>query len=85
MPAAQRDSFGAVSTLSTSAGNVDVHRLTALADAGVGQIDRLPFSIKVLLESVLRNLDGFTVTEDDVRTLAAWDGSYRARLVARRS
>ncbi len=65
----------AVGTLSTSGGDAQVHRLSALTDAGLGDVSRLPFSIKVLLESVLRNLDGFTVTEDDVKRLASWDGA----------
>jgi len=75
MPTQQADPFGAESTLATSGGEVRIHRLAALADAGVGQVDRLPFSIRVLLESVLRNLDGFTITDDDVRKVAAWDGA----------
>ncbi|MGH2592493.1 MAG: aconitate hydratase AcnA [Anaerolineae bacterium] len=46
--------------------------------SGVGQIDRLPFSIKVLLESVLRNCDGYVVTEQDVRTLANYNAKAPA-------
>ena len=64
--------FETRSTLTTSQGKLDYFRLDALTDAGVGNVHRLPFSIKVLLESVLRNVDGFTITEDDVRTLASW-------------
>ena len=67
------NSFGARSLLGTAGGDVGIYRLSALSDAGVGRIERLPFCIKVLLEAVLRNLDGFTVTEDDVSALAAWD------------
>ncbi|MGD2107846.1 MAG: aconitate hydratase AcnA [Phycisphaerae bacterium] len=64
--------FGARSTLQTREGDVQVYKLSALEDAGLGSVDRLPFSIRVLLESLLRNVDGFTVTEDDVKALAAW-------------
>jgi aconitate hydratase len=48
------------------------YRLAALEAAGLGQISRLPHSIRVVLESVLRNCDGKKVTEDHVRQLAAW-------------
>jgi len=79
MPMAKsQNAFGARSTLSTRLGELQVHRLAALTDLGL--VDRLPFSIKVLLESALRNVDGFTVTVEDVRALANWN----ARNVARR-
>jgi len=68
------DSFAARSTLDTGLGRAVVYRLSALAERGLAPgLDRLPFSIRVLLESVLRNLDGELVTEDDVRRLAAWN------------
>ncbi len=46
----------------------------------MGQIDRLPYSIRVLLESVLRNCDGATVTEEDVNSLATWNASSPAKV-----
>ena len=49
------------------------HSLPQLEKAGVGKISRLPVSIRVVLESVLRNCDGKKVTEKDVRTLASWE------------
>ncbi len=49
------------------------YRLAALEEAGVGPVSRLPFSIKILLEAVLRQVDGFAVTEEDVRRLAHWN------------
>jgi len=75
MTTIKADPFGASRALATAAGDVQVYKLSALTDAGVGDVSRLPFSIKVLLESVLRNLDGFTITEKDVRAIAAWDGA----------
>jgi aconitate hydratase len=48
------------------------YSLPALEKAGVGPVSRLPVSIRVVLESVLRNVDGKKITEDDVRTLANW-------------
>src|SRR5437667_11473541 len=67
------DAFGASATLSSKAGEVKVARLHRLAEQGLGDLDKLPFSIKVLLESCLRNLDNFEVSEEDVRRLAAWN------------
>jgi aconitate hydratase len=65
--------FGAKDTLQTKGGAVGLHRLEALTEAGVGQLDTLPYSIKVLLESCLRNADGFVVTEDHVNALANYN------------
>jgi len=70
---AKHDEFHAVSAINTQCGDVKIHRLSALAAAGFAHVDRLPFSIKVLLESALRNVDGFTVTTEDVRTIASWE------------
>ena len=67
--------FGAAAKLSTRAGDVQIFRLGKLAEMGIGHIDKLPFSIKVLLESCLRNLDDFIVREQDVRGLAAWNAT----------
>src|SRR5687767_14906660 len=63
------DSFGAKGTLQVGDRTYEIHRLSAL-DA---DIDGLPFTIRVLLENLLRNEDGASVTADDVRGLAAWD------------
>jgi len=49
-----------------------LYSLPALEKAGIGKISRLPVSIRIVLESVLRNCDGRKVTEDHVRQLAAW-------------
>src|SRR6202171_5943747 len=46
--------------------------LPKLEQAGVGKVSRLPVSIRIVLESVLRNVDGRKITERDVRTLANW-------------
>ena len=69
----QSNSFDARSTLATSAGEVDYFRLGALQEQGVADVARLPFSIRVLLESVLRNENGRDVTRDDVLKLAQYD------------
>jgi aconitate hydratase len=69
----QRDFFDARGTFDTGSGPATLYRLNAL-----GNLDRLPFSIKIMLESVLRNCDGYVVTEDDVKTLA----NYHAKAPA---
>ena len=48
------------------------YSLPALENAGVGKVSRLPVSIRIVLESVLRNCDGKKVTEEHVRQLANW-------------
>src|SRR5688572_10811696 len=65
--------LGARATLSSARGHLKYFRLKRLTELGIGHVDDLPFSIKVLLESCLRNTDNFEVTEEDVRTLAAWN------------
>ena len=70
------DAFGARSTLDTGSGRAAIYRLDALEKTGVAPgLSRLPFSIKVLLEAVLRNVDGELVTEADVRNLGAWNAA----------
>ncbi|MCB9461908.1 MAG: aconitate hydratase AcnA [Anaerolineaceae bacterium] len=66
------DPFGARSTFDTGNGSAAMYRLDALSKQGIGNIEKLPFSIKILLENALRNLDGIQVTEDDVRNIANW-------------
>ena len=66
------DKFSARDTFDTGNGSAGIYRLSKLEDAGLTTISGLPYSIRVLLESVLRNCDGYTVSEDDVKNLAAW-------------
>lgn len=55
-----------------------LHSLPALEERGVGQISRLPISIRIVLESVLRNCDGKKVRRRDVETLAKWNAKKPA-------
>ncbi len=64
--------FQAQASLKTKLGNIQYFSLAALEKAGLGQMSRLPYSIRVLLESALRNTDGYIVHEADVRALASW-------------
>ncbi|MCK6483245.1 MAG: aconitate hydratase AcnA [Phycisphaerae bacterium] len=66
----RKDPFGAFATLDTRGGPVRYARLGRLSELGLGPIDRLPFSRRVMLECALRHLDGYLVTEAHVRALA---------------
>src|SRR5688572_10020401 len=66
--AASKDSFGARATLTVDGTDYDIYRLDAVEGA-----DKLPFSLKVLLENQLRTEDGENITADHVRALANWD------------
>ena len=67
------DPFGAAAQFDSPAGPRAIHRLDALRDHG--DLDAIPYSVKVLLESALRNCDGRTVTEGDVIALASYDAA----------
>src|SRR5829696_7493264 len=66
--AASKDSFGARSTLSVEGTDYDIFRLDAVEGA-----DKLPFSLKVHLENLLRTEDGEDITADHIRAIAGWD------------
>ncbi len=67
------DTFGARATFDAGDGPLGIYRLSHLEKSGVAKdIDRLPYSIRVLLEAVLRNCDGFEVSDEDVRRIANW-------------
>ncbi len=75
---ASLDSFKSRRTLTIGIRRYDYFSLKAAGSAGLGDLSRLPCSLKVLLENLLRNEDGRTVAKEDVRALAAW-------LIAKRS
>jgi aconitate hydratase len=65
--------FDSLQTFTSDSGPVGrFYSLPQLEKNGVGPVSRLPHSIRVVLESVLRNCDGEKITEDDVRDLANW-------------
>src|SRR5215831_8698656 len=74
------DPFAARDTFDTGSGEAGIYRLSRLEDAGLGRISALPFSIRLLLESLLRNCDGYEVTEDDVKNLASWNAAAPAEV-----
>jgi aconitate hydratase len=61
--------------LETSQGPLTYYRLGYLEEAGVAKLDQLPFSIRILLENVLRHADGDLVMEDDLANLLKWSPS----------
>jgi len=74
------DPFQARDTFNTGSGTAGIYRLSKLEAVGLGLIAKLPFSIRVLLEAVLRNCDGYLVTEADVKALAAWNAPSPAKV-----
>ena len=73
MSTPKNDPFQSRKTLGAKGGDVVMYDLAALESAGVGPVSRLPYSIRVLLEAVLRNVDGRSVLEEHVRALANWN------------
>ncbi|HUA01996.1 MAG TPA: aconitate hydratase AcnA [Candidatus Aquilonibacter sp.] len=73
MTAASKNSFATRSTLRVGNESYEIYRLESLASSKVGNVARLPFSLKVLLENLLRHEDERFVHADDIRVLAAWD------------
>ncbi|MGH6975487.1 MAG: aconitase family protein, partial [Stellaceae bacterium] len=73
MPVTGQDSLKARRTLAVGGKSYDYFSLAAAAQAaGLGDISRLPFSLKILLENLVRFENGRTVTVDDIKALAAW-------------
>jgi len=64
------NSFGARQTLTVGDAKFEYFKLDAI---GEGHIEKLPYSLKVLLENLLRHEDGANITTDDIKALAAWD------------
>ncbi len=67
------DPFSAREKIETPLGQREIFRLDALSSTA--DVDALPYSVKVLLESVLRNHDGHTISDEDVQALAGYDAS----------
>ena len=74
------DPFGVRDTIGTRRGPVGIYRIARLGEQGLGNLSRVPYSIRVLLESAVRTCDGFIVTEDDVKNLAGWSAARPANV-----
>jgi aconitate hydratase len=82
-----KDSFKSKSTLTAAGKTYTYYSVTAAAkNAGLGDVSRLPASLKVLLENMLRFEDGLTVVEDDIRAFGIWadQGGQNPREIAYR-
>ena len=67
------DPFSSISTFETANGDVgEFYNLNVLESLGICNLKSLPFTIRCLLEAALRRCDGFLITEEDVRNIAAW-------------
>ncbi len=82
MPAHAPNPFGSRGTLQVGGEKATIHRLAELARQGVAELDRLPFSIRVLLENALRFAGRGVVTEEHVRQLGGWHrpGAVRSEI-----
>jgi aconitate hydratase len=74
------NSFGARARLKAGEREFEIFRLDALEDPH--RVSRLPYSLRILLENLLRHEDGVSVTADDVTALAGWDGGESDREIA---
>ncbi len=70
---ASNDSFNVRRSLSVGGQRFSLFSLPALEQAGFSQVSRLPYSLKILLENLLRREDGRFVDRDDIRAVASWD------------
>jgi aconitate hydratase len=71
---ASQDSFGAKGTLDVDGQSYEIYRLDAVEGEGL-DVQSLPFSLKVLLENLLRTEDGADITADHIKAIAGWDAS----------
>ncbi len=80
------DSFGSRRTFTTPTGTTAVmYDIRALERQSIGRVDRLPYSIKLLLENLLRYEDGDSVTADDIAAVASWDPAHEREIAFRPS
>src|SRR5262249_51851345 len=71
------DSFGSRSTLKVGDRRYEIARLDALDKQGIATT-HLPFSLRILLENLLRREDGRTIKAEDIRALASWNGRTKS-------
>src|SRR5260370_17049009 len=72
MPLSAGNSFGTRDHLNVGAQTFEIHRLEKLEKQQISNLAKLPFSLRILLENLLRCEDGRFVRADDIRTLATW-------------
>ncbi len=67
------DPFKARDVIEIGSRKITIYRINRLKELGIADISRLPYSIKVLLEAILRQVDGKIITKEDVELVARWD------------
>ncbi|MFQ5539957.1 MAG: aconitase family protein, partial [Candidatus Binatia bacterium] len=77
MPGKSLDSFGTRSILKVGTQSYEIYRLDRLGKAGFKDASRLPVSLKILLENLLRQEDGLLVTKTDIEALAGWNPNVK--------
>jgi aconitate hydratase len=75
------NSFGARASLRVGEHEYEIYRLDALHGGG-SEVQRLPYSLRILLENLLRHEDGVTVTAEDIRALASWNPQSSEREIS---
>src|SRR5215813_6483109 len=73
------DVFGARAQLSGAFGNVTYYRLASLAERGITGMEKLPYTVRIILENALRHAGGGIVSEEDVLALARWTPGQAAK------
>ena len=76
------NSFQSAASLSIASRQYNIFRLDALEKSGIGNVSRLPYSIKILLENLLRHEDGQNVKASDIEFVAGWDGVPKAKEIS---
>src|ERR1700704_5693904 len=74
-----QNSFGVATQLRSSGHTFQYYSLAALETAGIAKLSRIPYSIKILLENLLRFEDGSIVKRSDIEYVAGWDPSKPAQ------
>jgi aconitate hydratase len=82
MPLSTANSFGTRDTLNVGAQSFEIHRLEALEKQHITSLEKLPFSLRILLENLLRCEDGRFVRADDIRALATWTPGVAQKEIA---
>jgi aconitate hydratase len=77
---ANQDIFQARSSFEANGKKYNFYKLQALEEAGIGNVSKLPYSIKVLLESVLRQYDGRVITKEHIENLTKWGTSEQKEI-----
>ena len=70
------DKISAKSTIKSGKKTYTYYRIKKIEEEGIANISRLPFSIKILVENILRKIDGKTVSDDDLQEIANWKKTY---------